>query len=476
MEPIPEVSTQLAPDAATEALARCADSVRELLKFQHVYTGRAEAQKTISIMQSENRAKDEKISELELAIAVFTRGGNKEVSRMKLENAEVKQEMSGLRSQLQKEIEERALLETQLKNTKQFLAEKATHSTRALKDVSALKAENEMLKAKVHEEKLANADLGSQLDLTRNKLNTFTGYTANLITLNLSKLPVSSRGDLIKIWERTDGLVTKYFSLDISTETLDDHDTWTQQACTFLRPPSGSILIPPTNSPAAKFARKTVMLAVLAQVFAQFVFTATPPRFARSGLDRVLSELADQNEEKELLCRAMLLSVPSGSQPDDKDIQQGINWILESFGTLLSPKTRVELKAGIKGLMADAAKFWSNARESRQKLVSVLDYEMYPESWHTYSASNPERQKTTNNVKVSDPDDDEDEITFVAFPATVSMSAAGSKTVNPGWVIRYSHLIRAEEEWRREQKRRRFSRSGVPNNIELGNAHVAMAS
>ena len=188
MESIPEVSTQLAPDAATEALTRYADSVHEFLKYQHVYAGGAQAQKQMAVAQAENRAKDKRISELESAIAVINRSGNKEVNRMKLENAEIKQEMSGLGSQLQKEIKERVLIETQLKRTRQLATEQETNSRQSLKDSISLRAENEELKAKVQEERVAIETLSNQLNLSRSRLNTFADYTTYLVDLDLPKL------------------------------------------------------------------------------------------------------------------------------------------------------------------------------------------------------------------------------------------------------------------------------------------------
>ncbi|KAF1847302.1 uncharacterized protein K460DRAFT_425972 [Cucurbitaria berberidis CBS 394.84] len=429
MAQVPEPSPPHEPDAATQALARYAESVQDFLRYQHIYAGGAQSNKTVSILQAEIKEKDEKIKQLDTAISVWTVGGNKEVSRMKVENAEIRAEMSGLKNQLQQESKDKGQFEAQLKHASHLLGEQEKQSTKLRREIETLKAENDVLKTRLQEGKAARDQLNSQLDLTRGELDTFTGYKANLVNLDLTKFCEG----LTKIWERTNGLVKKYFSLDISTESLEEHDNWTQQACRFLRPPSGSILIPPTNSPAAKHARKIVMLTVFARVFVQYIFTATALRFSQAGLDLVLSELSHQDDEKEQLCRALLFSVPSGSLPDEKDIQQVVKWIMDSFGTIIPPTSRTELKSSIRGLMEDATKYWSESRRSRQKLISTMEYEPYPESWRTYPIPRNDRQKHTKYVEASDPED-EDEITFVAFPAIMSMSGDGPKTVYHGWI------------------------------------------
>ena len=243
-----------------------------------------------------------------------------------------------------------------------------------------------------------------------------------------------------------------------------EHENWIQQACGFLHPPSGSILIPPTNSSAAKAARMAVMLNVLALVFVRYIFTATSPLLAQAGLDSILSELVDKDEMKEALCRAILLSASSNYPSQDRELQQLVKRILEAFGTLLSSKSRTEFKSDVKDLITEATNCWTGSRWSLQKLIATLNYESYPGSWKDLPAPSHKHQQNTKNAEASDPEDQE-EVTLIAFPAIIAISSGTWETILPGLLIRYSHLCEAENEWRSEQKKRRFSRSGVPNGI-----------
>ena len=230
----------------------------------------------------------------------------------------------------------------------------------------------------------------------------------------------------------------------------------------FLHSPSGSILIPPTNSSAAKTARIAVMLNVFAVVFEKFIFTATPIHLAQAGLDNILSKLVDQDEMKEVLCRAILLSASSSCPSQDRELQQLVKWILETFGALLPSKPRTEFKSDVKDLMTEATNCWTKSRRSRRKLIATLNYELYPGPWKDFPVPIQKHQHNTENAEASDPEDQE-EVTLVAFPAIIAMSSGTWEPILSGFLISYSHLYEAEGEWRSEQKKRRFSRSGVPN-------------
>jgi len=204
-----------------------------------------------------------------------------------------------------------------------------------------------------------------------------------------------------------------------------------------------------------------VMLNVFALVFVNWIFTATPALLAQAGLDSILSKLADKDEVKEELCRAILLSASSSYPSQDKELQRLVKWILEAFGTLLFSKSRTEFKSDVKDLMTEATNCWTKSRWSRQKLIATLDYELYPGSWKDFPVPSHGPQQNIKNPEASDPEDQE-EVTLVAFPAIIAISSGRRETIRPGFLIRYSHLYEAEDEWRDEQKKRRFPRSGVP--------------
>lgn len=446
-------------DAATQALSRFKSSAEDFLKYQHIYAEAVGTKLALQKKKIEIEEKDDKIQELETAIAVFTHGGNKEISRMKLETVELKKDISDVTRQLQLVAEEKRRTETGMNDTKQLLTKQAKDLAQLQKEVMALKKKEKTMTADLEKEIGVKKDAICRLTDVHAQLNVYVGYTTNLVDLNRSKFSKA----IARIWECTNSLVKKYFSPDLTDEILEEHDLWVQQAWSVLRPPS-AIMIPPTNSPAAKLARQAVMLNVLAHVLSKYIFTAAPPPLGQAGLDDIMSKLVDEDANKELLFRALLISGSAGSPPHDKEIQTIAKWILDVIGSLLITNSRTEMKNDLRNYLGEAANCWIEARRSRDKVLASMECESYPNSWKRYSVPSYWYKQNTKHSQVSDPEN-EDEVAFIAFPAIILIGKDKEETIHHGILIHYDHMRKAEEEWRLEQKKRRFSRSGVPRNI-----------
>ncbi|KAJ4285979.1 hypothetical protein N0V90_013545 [Kalmusia sp. IMI 367209] len=460
-----EVGSVSAPEhqveTAAEALLCFQKSAEDFFRYKHIYTEAVETKKAHLRMQTELREKDNIIQELESAISVFTLGGNKEVNRMKVELAEVRKDNMDQKKRFQQVNSEKRETEAQVEETRQLLAMKAKESARLQIEISELKTKEQTRAARFDAIIAGNKDMASRLSAAKMQLDVYDGYTANLVDLNITKFSRS----IARIWECTDALVKKYFSPDVPADSLiENHDQWIQQACSFLRPPSGSILIPSTNSAAAKFARQAVTLNIIAHTLCKWIFTGAPMPFAQAGIDDVLFQLMKQDAKKELLFRAMLISGSAKVSLQEKDIQELVKWFLEAFGTLLRPKARTDMKTDLRKILEDAMNCWTESQRSRHKVVATFDCESYPDSWESYSGATFQHKHNAKHTQISDPED-EDEVAFFAFPAVIVRSSDTVETVHRGLLIYYSHLIEAENEWRKEQKKRRFSRTGVPHNI-----------
>jgi hypothetical protein len=205
------------------------------------------------------------------------------------------------------------------------------------------------------------------------------------------------------------------------------------------------------------------MLNVMARLLERYIFTATPPPLAQTGLDDILSELLEQDEKKERLCRAMLMSV-STEQSQDKLHKVLLEWILEFSGFILPAKSRSGLKSDFRELMKEASNFWTTSRLNRKKIIATLDYESYTGSWKDLPVPSHKNQENKENSEASDPED-QDEVSFIAFPAIVAVTSDEHETIFPGYLIRFSQVRSAEIEWRKDLKKRRFSYAGVPRAI-----------
>jgi hypothetical protein len=206
------------------------------------------------------------------------------------------------------------------------------------------------------------------------------------------------------------------------------------------------------------------MLSIIATMLVKWIFTATPLRLARAGLDETLSAMIKEEPEKEALFRAMLISKFTESSMDENDIQKLPQWFLDKFGTMATPKAHTDAKKDLWQLFEEARRSWMGSRQSRQKVVATFDLKSFPNSWKSYPEPRYQRDQNANHSRVSGTDE-EDEVAFFAFPAIVVRSDATEKTVHRGVFVCCSQLHEAEHEWHTVQKKRRFSRTGVPHTM-----------
>lgn len=300
---------------------------------------------------------------------------------------------------------------------------------------------------------------------------------------------VSSKS-IARIWECTHALAKKYFSPDIPDSLLEvrdrifalciDTDTifpvqnqpeWIQQACNLLHPPSGSILIPPTNSAAAKHSRQAVVLNIIANILSKWIFIGAPISLAHTGIGDFLSDLMEQDAKKELLLRAMLISGSTEIRSRESCVPELTKRFLEAFGTLLRPTARKELRVDLQNLLENASDCWKEAQRSRQKVIATFNYESYPESWKVYSGLGYQFGQNLEHTQLSDPND-ENEVALFVIPAVITRSSNREATIHYGVLVYYSQLSEAENEWRKEQKKRRFSRTSG-HHATIGSSHFS---
>lgn len=185
----PDPASQSNPaDAAVEALLRLTQSAEEFLKYQSTFTEGAETRKTILLQEELIREKDEKIRTLESAITVFVYGGQKEVSRMKLEKAEIATERDELNAKLEQIMEEKRKAEELAENNKQLL-DKQIEETDLLKiEVLGLRVREEALRAELTKEVAEKESVALQLCRQTLEVEKYYSYTTNLTEVDMTKL------------------------------------------------------------------------------------------------------------------------------------------------------------------------------------------------------------------------------------------------------------------------------------------------
>lgn len=179
----------------------------------------------------------------------------------------------------------------------------------------------------------------------------------------------------------------------------------------------------------------------------------------------------EQDAKKELLLRAMLISGSTEIRSRESCVPELTKRFLEAFGTLLRPTARKELRVDLQNLLENASDCWKEAQRSRQKVIATFNYESYPESWKVYSGLGYQFGQNLKHTRLSDPDD-ESEVALFVFPAVIARSSNREATIHHGVLVYYSQLSEAENEWRKEQKKRRFSRTSG-HHATIGSSHFS---
>ena len=175
-------------EAATEALSRFQESVEELLKYKNIYSETAKAKKALLQLEAELRKKDAMIQELESAISVFTLGGNKEVNRMKVENAELRKVNTDMMKKVEQATQEKIQSKAQLDDTKKLLIKKGQESAQLQKEINQLIKKDGDLVLRLKDAISAKDEMESRLSAAKIRLEVYDGYTAGLTDLNIPKL------------------------------------------------------------------------------------------------------------------------------------------------------------------------------------------------------------------------------------------------------------------------------------------------
>jgi hypothetical protein len=228
-----------------------------------------------------------------------------------------------------------------------------------------------------------------------------------------------------------------------------------------------TVRMAPTNSPGAQFGRMVIVLSILACGFMKCIFTAITIPFTAAELDSILLDVAEEDADKERLCRAILLSKLSDYRDREETIKQASGEYIGLAGQLLPEKEYQAFHSGVSKAMLDAANQWEYARKSKKKVFATLGYddyseEVFPDFWTDVPELASKHQGNTKHVDVTD-SEDADEVSYIIFPAIIVLEK-DYEAVLPGVVVRNSHMSAVEKDWQAEKKvvkkSRRFSRTG----------------
>lgn len=137
----------------------------------------------------------------------------------------------------------------------------------------------------------------------------------------------------------------------------------------------------PSNSNAAKAIRFALILAVLFREINQRIFQPSYFLSETNSLRETLEHLAVSNDEKELLCRRVLLSINPDAERNALASEIGAiaQKLLSYAGGLLTVSQQELFCTKIKKIVQSAAEVWLPIQRSRQKFVTDFDQSFDPD-------------------------------------------------------------------------------------------------
>ena len=192
--------------------------------------------------------------------------------------------------------------------------------------------------------------------------------------------------------------------------------------------------------------RTTAILVFLARLLRRYVFQSTYLLNDDRQLREVLLHEAGINEEKETLCRALLLSMLPNEQLEttEKIISNVVQEVVGVVQTLVPLSTAEPLRKTLRPIVEDATKTWWRMQRCKGRLEADVGLEGFPDwEWNTIdifpdNTDNSSLQQSGGNDEM-----------VVVFPRVFLMAQDGYDPVFPGFVLRQAQTIDAVREMER---------------------------
>jgi hypothetical protein len=209
--------------------------------------------------------------------------------------------------------------------------------------------------------------------------------------------------------------------------------------------------LPSSNSDAAKDMRMVVALAVLSSLISEHVLLAT---YIPGGADLhdLLLEKAEENDEAESLCRALLLSLQSTEEQDEMGEsarKRVVNQFITFSAQLLEPEQYQDSLTHLEGLSRKAASLWQVAQRSNFK-IDAGKMISSSERWKKFNIPISNLEQQTGEDTTLRSDDSASKVVLVVFPGFVKTHTDRTDVIFPRIVVTGSQIARSDYEYRQE--------------------------
>lgn len=204
-----------------------------------------------------------------------------------------------------------------------------------------------------------------------------------------------------------------------------------------------AVPLAPTNSPPARRMRFFTMLAILTDSLTRNLFTSTYLLSHTEEMDKLMLDVADDDQRREALFRRLLNSMSEGVE--DQPLEGRVNLIKDEVVGCIEPLLSAEQSQKMKNDLAEVLKLASNLWKSLRKRQSYFTIEPRSPSQTTAAW----RSLVWNEGKKGFSEEDTNapaDVVFILFPRVIAVGHEGEQEVFPGVVLLKSETAAAHAE------------------------------
>ncbi|RDW80418.1 hypothetical protein BP5796_05116 [Coleophoma crateriformis] len=301
------------------------------------------------------------------------------------------------------------------------------------------------LKASLKNAEVEKSNLSAELQKMKEELALFRSYTKHLHSNDVNTYTKQFEG----LWESARKLVAACFVKDLPEVTIQTPNAWKDFKERAKLPQE--IPMPRSNSRPAKQMRSAAVLAVLARLLNQYIFTPTYVLQEDKDLREVLLHEAEVKPDRESLCRGLLLTMSANKPFEAEDERVGtvvrdVTWVLQALvqGTVWD-KFREDLKV----LVEKAVRGWSDVQRHKERFEPNIDLRSLV-GWEWRNVSFAENVPPTGQSSPDGGSTKSDGV-LVVFPGLYSIDQIGYDAIFPGVVLSASQTKLAADEVEKER-------------------------
>ncbi|KAJ5142334.1 hypothetical protein N7526_003329 [Penicillium atrosanguineum] len=281
--------------------------------------------------------------------------------------------LQNLHAEKVKDLEERAQEVESLQATVAKL--QSDHSQETVKErdtkIENLHGEGSTLRTTLNDQRKKNEDLKKEITLLHEKgqkaqsqLDNLESFTFGYTEVNEDEMLDEFSG----LWEYATNELFVILNQNLETKVLSDKLIWDKFRKDSELAVQHRVLLPSSNSPAAKAMRLVVILGILARELDKCIFQPTY-LLEESNLREILCTLAKKDHEKESFCRSLLLSIDNDAQQGSLQlrIQAVVRNVSSYLYDALSEPQYSEIRQCIENIAQRAVKIWRPIQSSRKR-------------------------------------------------------------------------------------------------------------